>query len=177
MFKTQFPSMDKLITELHEVIQTTLGDKLCGIYLFGSLVTGDFDPKNSDIDLLAMVETDVTEKELEQLRATHKDFVRDHPEWNDRIEVAYVGIEAMRDFKTKTARIARISPGEPLHYREMDAQWLLDWYVVQEQGLPIYGPPPKTFIPHIERQEFVDLLKSNLPAWRERVKEARHNKS
>ena len=169
----QLPAMDKLIAELKDATQVTLGDKLHGLYLFGSLVTGDFDPKTSDIDLLAIVETDVTETELEQLKGMHQAFVRDHPEWNDRIEVAYVGVEAMKNFKTKTASIARISPGEPLHYRDMDVQWLLDWYVVQEQGLILFGPTPKTFIPHIDRQEFVDMLKDSLPTWRDRVKEAK----
>ncbi|WP_161977935.1 nucleotidyltransferase domain-containing protein [Dictyobacter kobayashii] len=174
MFKTQFPEMDQLIKELASALQATLGDRLSGLYLFGSLVGGDFDPKTSDMDLLAMVKKDITEAELANLRQMHETFRRAHPEWVDRIEVAYVGVSAMREFKTGTVKIARISPGEPLHYRDMDIQWLMDWYIVQEQGLVIVGPPAKAFIPHITSQEFIASLKDSLLSWLAMAKEARH---
>ncbi len=173
MVKTQFPEMNLLIDKLHNSIKITLGDKLRGLYLFGSLVGGDFDPKTSDIDLLAIVESDISEDDLRSLKVMHQNFVREYPEWRDRIEVAYVGVEAMRKFKTDTVTIARISPGEPLHYRDMNIQWLMDWYMVQEQGLAIEGPSPKVLIPVITKDEFVASLKGEYPSWLERAKEAR----
>lgn len=173
MFKTQFPEADQLTSELYTSIKRTLGKRLYGFYLFGSLVGGDFDSKTSDIDLLAIVESDITEDELTSLKVLHKDFAHKHPAWRDRIEVAYVGTEAMRVFKVSTVRIARISPGEPLHYRDMNIQWLMDWYMVQEQSLTIDGPSPKMFIPTITREEFVASIKGEFPSWLERAKEAR----
>jgi len=173
MFKTQFPEIDEHIRELHASIKTVLGSRLCGLYLFGSIVGGDFNPKTSDIDLLAIVETTITEQELHALGAMHQDFIERHPEWHDRIEVAYVSAEAMRNFKTTTAPIVRISPGEPLHHRDMDIQWLTDWHMVQEQGITIDGPEPSVFIPTITEQEFIDSITHEYPLWLERAKEAR----
>jgi hypothetical protein len=121
-----------------------------------------------------MIETDITKAELIGLSHMHDTFVRNHPEWSDRIEVAYIGMSAMQKFKMTTVKIARISPGEPLHYRDMDIQWLMDWYMVQEQGLVLQGPPAKTFIPHMTREEFLICLKDGLPSWSEMAKEARH---
>jgi predicted nucleotidyltransferase len=48
-----------LIDELSTRIQVSLGDRLRGLYLFGSMVAGDFDVETSDIDLLAIVESDI----------------------------------------------------------------------------------------------------------------------
>src|SRR5947209_7888797 len=108
MSKTHYPEVDQLISELHTSIKIALGERLRGFYLFGSLVGGDFNSKTSDIDLLAIVESDVTDDELHDLKAMHEDFVHKHPAWRDRIEVAYVDVEAMRAFKTSTVRIARV---------------------------------------------------------------------
>lgn len=144
------------------------------MYVLGSLVGGGFDTEHSDIDLLAMVETDVTTEELLKLAELHQSFTREHPEWDDRIEVAYVSFEAMKHFKTTTSRIVRISPGELLHYRDMDIQWLMDWHMVLNQGVTVFGPPPSDFMPHITNQEFIGSLKARMPLFADTVKEAKH---
>ena len=82
--------MDHLVGELHLSIKTALGDNLLGFYVFGSLVGGDFNPKTSDVDLLAIMRHDLSTNDLEDLRIMHDSFVSKHPGWQDRIEVAYV---------------------------------------------------------------------------------------
>ncbi len=174
MLKTQHPKIDELIKELAEDLSNTLGNDLKGVYLFGSLVIGDFDPKRSDIDLLAMVAEDINRAQLNSLKQMHDDLVQKHPEWHNRIEVAYVSVGGMKNFKTKTCQIARISPGEPIHYREMDINWLMDWYMVLRYGQTVLGPSPEEFIPDISTQEFIDSLKNYAPIWIKNVKEAHH---
>jgi predicted nucleotidyltransferase len=44
---------------------------LVGVYLYGSLVTGDFSPARSDIDVLVMVERQPDEAEIGELRELH----------------------------------------------------------------------------------------------------------
>lgn len=173
MLSTKYPEIDKLIVALLDKTTDTLMGELCGLYLFGSFVNGGFDIKTSDIDLLAMISTDITQLQLNQLRVMHDKFIKQYPEWNDRIEVAYVSAEAMKNFKSNTSTIARISPGEPLHFREMDLDWLMDWYMVQEQSVTLFGPSPTEFIPHITKEEFIANLRNHLPSWVEAAKEAR----
>ena len=175
MSMTQYTEADKIIIELEKAIQQKLGVRLGGLYIFGSLVGGDFDMQTSDMDLLAMVETDVTEPELVQLRDMHEAFALSYPEWENRIEVDYVSKDAMRNFKTSTHQIVRISPGEPLHYRDdMGMQWLMDWHMVQEQGVTVTGPKPQEFIPHIEQQEYMDSIKNIMPSFADAVSNAKN---
>jgi hypothetical protein len=173
MLYSQYPRVNALIEELSKRIQTSIGDQLRGLYIFGSLLAGDFDLKKSDIDLLAIVEPDIDDTALTTLKAMHDQIIRSFPEWQDRIEVAYASVNAMENFKTHPSRIARISPGEPLHYREMDSQWLMDWYQVQEQGVTIFGPPPQQYIPYVSTEEFIESLKNQLPIWKDSVRAAR----
>ena len=134
-------------------------DNLVGLYLYGSLTTGDFDPEISDIDLLAATSSDVSDREFEALRAMHRDFARDNPEWDDRVEVAYVSVTALRTFRSETSQIAVISPGEPFHMKEAGKDYLQNWYAVRESGVALFGPPAKAIIVPITEDEFVHAVR------------------
>ena len=54
MHITPYPDIDALLSRLLDQMQRILDKKLAGLYLYGSLVTGDFDRESSDIDLLAV---------------------------------------------------------------------------------------------------------------------------
>src|SRR3954452_25213147 len=103
---TQFPDIDALLDELRDRHQALLGAKLAGLYLFGSLVWGDFDHDSSDIDLLAALSSAVGERELAALERLHADFIAIHPYWRNRVEVAYVALEALRTFREQSSTIA-----------------------------------------------------------------------
>jgi Nucleotidyltransferase domain len=83
---------------LTDEIQHNSNDSLVGLYVYGSLVTGDFDKDRSDIDLLAVVDSDVDGDTFDRLDRMHARFVEDHPAWEDRIEVAYVPAPALWNF-------------------------------------------------------------------------------
>ena len=174
MFKTQYTEVDMLISELCETLKAALGSNLKGLYLFGSLIGGDFDEQKSDIDLLAIVENVISESELQKLKEAHELFVTNHPHWDNRVEVTYVSVAGMKHFKSMPNKIARISPGEDLHYREMDIDWLMDWHMVQVQGQTILGPPPETYIPHITKEEYVQSIRKILLQHEASANQARH---
>ncbi|HEV8192839.1 MAG TPA: nucleotidyltransferase domain-containing protein, partial [Ktedonobacterales bacterium] len=123
-----------------------LGAKLVGCYLFGSVVTGDYDPGVSDSDLLAVLSSEIDEAEYVALRDMHQHFVRTHPYWDNHVEIAYLSMEALRTFRTKSSTIGITSPGEPFHRKEAGIDWLINWYLVREADVALLGPPPATFI-------------------------------
>jgi predicted nucleotidyltransferase len=67
------PNVDinQLLELLLSSMQKILGEKLVGLYLYGSLVIGDFDPTISDIDLVAALASDPDDKEFEALQKWH----------------------------------------------------------------------------------------------------------
>ena len=54
MINTAYPEVNSLLEEISSEMQSVLGGQLTGLYLYGSLVWGDFDLEISDIDLLAV---------------------------------------------------------------------------------------------------------------------------
>jgi len=49
----------------------------------------------------------------------HAEFIRKRPSWDDRVEVAYVSTRGLRTFKSRASTVAIISPGEPLHLKQV----------------------------------------------------------
>jgi predicted nucleotidyltransferase len=155
-------------------IETNLCGKLVGLYVYGSFVCGDFHAARSDLDLLAVLSSGVTPEELERLRAMHDDLVARSPEWNDRIEVAYVPMHALETFRTQRSVIARVSPGEPLHLAEAGRESLLNLYMARGSGRTLFGPPPQHVIPPIDKTEFLAVVREHVVAWKEWVDRMRH---
>lgn len=167
---TNYPKVDEVINILLSEIQSVLGDKLVGLYLYGSLVWGDFDEDISDIDLLAAVKTSITNEEFEKLKTMHNNFIKEFKEWDDRIEVQYLSLDALKTFKTTESEVVTISPGEPIEKRMVGKHWLMNWWMVREKGLTIFGPESKTIIEPISKDEFIQTVKEHTENWNEWVK-------
>lgn len=171
---TPYTEVNELIAILVEQIKSVFGQKLVALYLYGSLVTGDFDPDCSDIDLVTVLSSDVDEQECDQLRRMHADFAQQHRRWDDRIEVVYLSANALKTYRSETSPIAVISPNEPLHVKEAGSDWLLNWYVVREKGITLFGPSPESLIEPISQGAVLHAAREYAKEWRERIKSRCH---
>jgi predicted nucleotidyltransferase len=176
MQATPYTDINRQLDELLSRMQAILGKKLIGLYLFGSLVWGDFDYAISDIDLLAAIAADLDDQEFVQLDRLHHDLAKAYPEWEGRLEIAYISTQALQTFKTRTSPIAIISPGEPFHVKEAGNDWLINWYIVQEKGLTLYGPAPTSIIAPISKEEFIQWVRVQAEEWREYIIHALHSR-
>jgi hypothetical protein len=119
-------------------------------------VSGGFDPGVSDVDLIAVTAADADRIDLVGLERMHGEVVDRHPEWMDRIEVVYVGRDALQSFRSSPSSLAVISPGEPFHLRDEPLiDWLQNWWLIRETGLSLVGPAAASLVPPIAWSEFV----------------------
>ena len=171
MNATPYKNINNLLQIILSEIQRILREKIVGLYLYGSLATGDFVQDISDIDLLAVLELEVDNKEFKELEKMHQDFAKEYKEWDNRIEVQYIPQSALKTFKTQESGIAVISPGEPFHLKTVGKHWLMNWYMVREKGQTLFGPDPKTIIEPISKEEFIESVKEHTRSWNEWVKD------
>lgn len=162
---TRFDDVNEILAVLLPAMRGELGDALLGLYLYGSAASGDYLAGISDVDLLAVTATEADERGLAGLRRMHDAVARGHPAWDDHIEVQYMPRAALATFRTQPGTIVAISPGEPIHFREADRLWTMNWYDVQENGVTLFGPPSSTFVPLIGCDEFVAAVRSMMPWW------------
>jgi hypothetical protein len=153
----QEPSTGPVVSTLSRGIADVLGPELVGIYLIGSAVSGGFDPGVSDVDLIAVTESEAGALALPALEAVTSGFVRTRPEWTERVEVVYVGRSTLQSFRTG-GTLAVVSPGEPFHVRDDATDWAQTWYQLRETAVTLSGPPPCTLVPPIDWPEFTRAL-------------------
>jgi hypothetical protein len=160
------------VGELALLLQRHFGPGLRGLYLFGSLATGSFRPGKSDLDLLAVLDDDVADGEqLGALEALHAGFVSRFAVWHDRVEVGYVSHGVLQSFGDAPAgRIAVISPGEPLHVKNAEVDWLLNWHSVCNGGETLLGPAPLELGPAVTRDGYRRAVKAQLREWQQEVR-------
>lgn len=174
-YLTKYAAVNNVLDFLLEHIRVLLAEKVCGIYLYGSLVSGDFDENISDIDLMVAINDPLTNHELETLKQMHENCANQFLNWYDRIEVAYITTEGLRTFRDKASLIAIISPGEPFHTKTAGLDWLINWYQIRGQSKVLFGPEPSSIIEPISKEEYVKAVSDQLREWEQWV-ETSHTK-
>src|SRR2546425_13170489 len=87
-----------ILAALVPTVQEILGENLVGVYLRGSLATGDF-IETSDIDFLVATERPVSDAAAEALIALHARLAAMPNKYADRLEGAYLDRAALRRFE------------------------------------------------------------------------------
>ncbi len=154
------PEIRLMLDLLQARIRDVLGANLTGLYLVGSLVTGDFDFRSSDIDLIATLADDPDESGVAALAAMHADIARQNPFWDDRIEIIYITQARLKgDRADYTFPIT--SPGEPFHIRDIHHDdWILNWHKLRENSITLVGADPKTLVDPISHETLLGVVRA-----------------
>lgn len=173
---TPYRDIDELLATVLTRVRQIFGQRLVGVYLYGSLVTGDFDRDSSDIDLLAVTISALDDREFERLDRMHAEIVSAYPNWQDRIEIGYVAADVLQMHASRTGTLALISPGEPFHRTEAGADWLINWWGARQNGVALYGPAPAAVIPPISDAAFLQAVRDQAREWRTYIEHGRHSR-
>ena len=155
------PILDRVIAGLNAI----LDQQLVGIYVYGSLVDGDFDAGISDIDMVVVMKREIDAALFDALDELHEAIVEDNPAWHDRLELVYIAASGLRRFRTRTSRIAVISPGEPFHCLDAGDDWLISWYGLRESGLALRGPDIESLLDPIPLADYLAGLREHVNAY------------
>jgi predicted nucleotidyltransferase len=144
---TPFPEVNAILQGLLESVQGILGRHFIGMYLEGSLASGDFD-QDSDIDFVVVTDKDISENTFSALQTMHERIATIDSVWADQLEGSYISQTALRRADTDHELHPNLErgKGERLKLIRHDATWNIHRYILRKQGIPITGPDPKTLI-------------------------------
>ena len=131
------PDVALLLTGLTDGLAAR-GD-LVGVYVYGSLATGDYSPASSDIDVVILLEREPDQASLERLAQLHQAVAAASPA-AERLHCLYVDMEAGSD----PDRLHHYWYGEGWHGKRM-TQWQLKVMTRAEllsAGAAFRGPWP-----------------------------------
>jgi hypothetical protein len=120
------------------------------MYLYGSLVLGDFDPHSSDIDCIVVTDSQLSESAVTALDRIHTNFSASGSPWSARIEVAYIPQGALCANVPMAARYPQIEKGRELVLEPVESGWVLQLYTLREHGIVVAGPDPRTLVSPID---------------------------
>lgn len=161
MSRSYDPALQGVLTPLVDDLRRALPDDLVGVYLYGSAVSGGFDPGVSDLDLVAVTRRNVEELDLAALENVHHRVVERDATWSNRLEIVYVAERSISG-RIGGDSVAVISPGEPFHVTRPASDWLQNWYLVRETGITLLGRPATDIIRPISQADFLMAVRSYL---------------
>jgi predicted nucleotidyltransferase len=81
---TLYPAVNAILGLLLQEVQRVLGPELVGLYCYGSLSLGDFEPGSSDIDFLVVTEHELPDETVTALDAMHAEIATSGLKWADK---------------------------------------------------------------------------------------------
>ena len=139
---TPYPEVNAVLVRLLAEVRATLGAEFVGLYLYGSLSWGDFDPASSDIDFLVVTATALPAETLPALAALHERLAADGGAWATKLEGSYIPQAALRRHDLAQVRHPSIGADWPFGVYTHGAEWVLQRHIVRERGVAVWGAAP-----------------------------------
>lgn len=157
-----YAELPKVLDQLVSGAKNILVDNLVGIYLVGSLATGDFD-LDSDIDFLVIIKDELSDETVQELQNMHREIYKQDCYPAHHLEGSYMSLKILNDAESvNKTTLWYLDNGSTTFERSIhDNRWHVRW-MLREKGVTLFGPDPKTLLPPVPinkmRNEIGDIM-------------------
>ena len=162
---TPYSDVNAILQVLLSSVQTILGNHFIGLYLYGSLASGDFDPQRSDIDFVVVTAAEIPDELLPALKAMHERIAANGSKWAAELEGSYISRPALRRYDPTQARHPHLERGGSLSVEQHDSDWIIQCHILREHGVVLAGPAPHTLIDPVLPNELRQAVLGILREW------------
>lgn len=163
-FPTPYPDVNEILNLLLTRVQEILDDRFVGMYLYGSLSSGDFNLGSSDIDFLFVTTDPLSEDKVSELEALHNRIWGAGLKWASKLEGAYVPRDLICRHDADGAPCPGVNEGQ-FYVARLGSDWIIQRHIVREYGVVLAGPDPKTLIDPITGDEIREAVLGVLREW------------
>lgn len=161
---TKYPEINKILDLLLTSVSQVLGNQLVGMYLYGSLSSGDFDLETSDIDFLVVTTSTLSNKAIADLEAMHHRLWNSGSKWAAKLEGSYIPRREIKRHDPRNGACPTVNEGR-FYLDKRGSDWIIQRHIVREQGTILAGPDPKTLIDPVSPQDIRRAVKGVLNEW------------
>lgn len=155
--------LDKIVDKSREILET----KLTGVYLHGSMAMGCFNPDKSDIDLIIVIENDISDTQKIMLMKHIVDLNGQAPPKG--LEISVVKREYCNPFVYPTPFELHFSPmhlqrfiDDPKEYVENmkgeDIDLAAHFTIITKYGIVLWGEKIENVFAPVPRQNYIDSI-------------------
>lgn len=145
-------------------VQAALGDQFLGMYLYGSLASGDFDEHSSDVDFVVVTREEVGEDLIPKLRAVHERIAASGLKWALKLEGSYISRAALRRYDPNDAPRVQYNEGR-FYLDRHGSDWIIQRHILREHSVIVAGPPLKPWIDPVKPDELRGAVAEVLRGW------------
>lgn len=161
---TSYPDVDVVLNALLAGVQTILGDYFVGLYLYGSLASGDFDSQRSDIDFVVVTTAQLPEELIPALENMHARLAASGLKWAPKLEGTYIPQTALRRYDPNAALCPCINEGR-FYVARHESDWVIQRYILREHGVAVAGPPIRPMIDPVQPGDIRQGVRGVLRGW------------
>lgn len=154
------PILAALLAGAHEI----LGSRFVGLYLYGSLASGDFNPDTSDIDFIVVTDGDVPPELVPQLEALHTRLWASGDPWAKKLEGGYVSQQSLRRVDLNAPPTPHVNEGR-FYLDPPSANDVFQRYILRNHALTLNGPPLEPLIDPVSDDDLREAVRDNLRGW------------
>jgi hypothetical protein len=164
---TPYPDVNVVVSDFAARIQSNLGSQFLGLYLYGSLALGDFDPHTSDIDFIVVTDSDLSDDFFTVLREMHAEFDSSNSPWSGKVEAAYIPREALRHADPTHKHYPQIEKGTELFRAPLEIGWAFQLYTLRQYGIVVAGQDLRALINPVNVADMRQAASVILGGWLE----------
>lgn len=141
-----------------------MGSQFVGMYLYGSLSSGDFDPVSSDIDFLVVTTKMLDEKMIDALDAMHQRIWNSGLKWADKLEGSYLPQEHLPRYERSKVAYPTVNEGK-FYVAPHGSDWIIQRHIIREEGVALVGADPKSMIEAVRPDDIRRAVTGILNEW------------
>jgi hypothetical protein len=161
---TAYPAVNATLQELLTGARAVLGEQFVGLYLYGSLSSGDFNPATSDIDFVVVTQDELPAESVAALEALHKRLWAEGSHWAAHLEGSYIPRGALRHYDPTAPAVPTVNEGR-FYVGGHGSDWIIQRHVMREHRVVLAGPPPASLIDPVTPGDLRQAVAGALSGW------------
>jgi hypothetical protein len=145
-------------------VRAILADHFLGMYLYGSLASGDFRPDTSDIDFLVVTVDEISSDLIQALEVMHDRMNTGSFEWAKKLEGCYIPQLVLRRHNPGDRLRPCVNEGR-FYLGYLGSDWVIQRCVLRESGIALAGPDPRRLIDEVSPCELKHAIHCFLREW------------
>lgn len=154
-----YPELRQVLNAFVDQVAAELSENLIGIYLVGSIATGDFD-LDSDVDFLVVTSTELTKTNIKSLQEiqTRINNIDCYPA--KHLEGSYISIGDLNNWQMAGKKeLYYFDNGSTIFEQSThDNKWHVRW-ILRERGITLIGQKPENIMQSIPSVELSNEIK------------------
>ena len=161
---TPYPEINLTLSRLISDVRAVLGEAFYGMYLYGSLASGDFKSHSSDIDFLVVTTNRLTDPQVSALESLHQNLAGSPSKWAKKLEGSYLPLQMLPRYQPDAPPVPQINEGR-FFVAQQGIDWVLQRHTLRNQERIVAGPTISDLIDPLTPAQIRQVVRELLRTW------------